>query len=89
MPKDNKALEICRKNTKEKPLDYINKAHPWIKKVAQDLRAVFGDYAGVEVTEDEPIYSWSKKQQFVKPTNLLQKNREPHLWNAGLKKGKK
>ena len=81
MPKDNKALEICRKNTKEKPLDYINKAHPWIKKVAQDLREVFGEYAGVKVFEGEPIYSWSKKQAFVKPTNILPADRYPHVWS--------
>ena len=78
----NKALEICRKNTREKPLDYINKEHPWIKQVAQDLREVFGGYSGVKVYEEgDLVYSWAAKQEFVKPTSFLDPNREPHVWS--------
>ena len=69
----------------------IKQAHPWISLMAQSVREVFGKYAGLVVTEDEPVFSWEQKEPFRKPTNLLPKNREPHLWNAGIgpKKGKR
>ena len=67
----------------------IKQAHPWISERAQELREVFGGYAGLVVTEDEPVFSWERKEPFRKPTNLLPKNREPHLWNAGIEGKKK
>ena len=41
------------------------------------------------ILERNEVLGWERKEPFRKPTNLLPKNREPHLWNAGIEGKKK
>ena len=75
----------------------IKQAHPWISERAQELREVFGKYAGLVVTEDEPVFSWEREEAYKVPTNTILDRHGNYIkppvgtfWNAGIdKKGRR
>ena len=58
--------------------EQITKDIPELKGWAEELKSVFGSYAGVKVMEGKNlVYSWEKKETPVKPTNRIL---NPGVW---------